>query len=153
MNSKSVLDKLNEVSSKESSKWLDQANWRIENEAWLDKSADIALRILRTLRSKSITQKDLADRLGVSAQYINKIVKGKENLTLDTICKLERALEIELIAIPTFKSIDVTTQVELSSIVSNVIETTVSSTQSLENAEPKATYQPSENESNYAMAA
>ncbi len=112
MNAKNVLDKLNEVSSKEPSKWEDQANWRIENEAWLDKSADIALRVLRILRSKSITQKDLADRLGVSAQYINKIVKGKENLTLETICKLEQALEIELVTVSTSKSIDVTNQVE-----------------------------------------
>ena len=152
MNSKSVLDKLNEVSSKESSKWLDQANWRIENEAWLDKSADIALRILRTLRSKSITQKDLADRLGVSAQYINKIVKGKENLTLDTICKLEQALDIELITVSTSKSIDVTGQAESGPIVPNDIEATVSRKQLLENAEPKDNYQPS-GESNYAMAA
>jgi ribosome-binding protein aMBF1 (putative translation factor) len=112
MNAKNVLDKLNEVSSKEPSKWLDQASYRMENEAWLDKSADIALRILRTLRSKSMSQIDLADRLGVSAQYINKIVKGKENLTLDTICKLEQALKIELIIIPISKSKDITTLVE-----------------------------------------
>ena len=35
--------------------------------------------------------------IGVSPQYVNKIVKGKENLTLDTISKLEQALGIKLI--------------------------------------------------------
>ena len=34
--------------------------------------------------------------ISVSPQYVNKIVKGKENLTLDTISKLEQALEINL---------------------------------------------------------
>jgi transcriptional regulator with XRE-family HTH domain len=62
----------------------------------------------------------------VSAQYINKIVKGKENLTLDTICKLEQALEIELITVSTSKSIEVTAQIEPGSIVPNDIEATVS---------------------------
>ena len=42
--------------------------------------------------------------MGVSAQYINKIVKGSENLSLETISKIERALNIRLIEVPGFSS-------------------------------------------------
>jgi transcriptional regulator with XRE-family HTH domain len=37
--------------------------------------------------------------MGVSPQYINKVVRGKENLSLETICKLEHALGIQLIQV------------------------------------------------------
>ncbi len=51
-----------------------------------------------------MSQKDLADRIDVSPQYINKIVKGKENLSLVTICKIERVLGVTLIEIPAYES-------------------------------------------------
>jgi transcriptional regulator with XRE-family HTH domain len=89
---------LNKLVSQES-KWLQEATFREENESWLDRSAEIALMILRSLRSKGMTQKDLAEKLNVSAQQISKIAKGKENLTLETISKIENALEIELIEV------------------------------------------------------
>jgi plasmid maintenance system antidote protein VapI len=41
--------------------------------------------------------------MNVSAQQINKIVKGKQNLTFETIGKLEDALGISLIEIIAFK--------------------------------------------------
>jgi len=41
--------------------------------------------------------------MGVTPQYINKIVKGKENLTLETIAKIEKALGITLIEVPSFE--------------------------------------------------
>jgi transcriptional regulator with XRE-family HTH domain len=37
--------------------------------------------------------------LGVSPQQVNKILKGSENLTLDTIEKIELVLGIELITV------------------------------------------------------
>jgi transcriptional regulator with XRE-family HTH domain len=49
------------------------------------------------LKQKGWSQKQLAENMKVSAQQINKIVKGKENLTLETISKLENALGIVLI--------------------------------------------------------
>ncbi len=93
---------LEKISSKESSKWVEKAKWRIENERWLDKSAKIALMILRTLREKGIKQVDLAAKLGITPQQISKIVKGQENLTLETISKIEAVLGVELIELPAF---------------------------------------------------
>ncbi|MCL4484682.1 MAG: helix-turn-helix transcriptional regulator [Bacteroidetes bacterium] len=90
--------------STEKSGWLEKAKWRQENHAWLDKSALIAIKILRAITDQKSSQKELAEKMGVSAQYINKIVKGSENLSLETISKLELALGIQLIDIVGFSS-------------------------------------------------
>jgi transcriptional regulator with XRE-family HTH domain len=95
---------MNKIISDEPAKWLERAKWYEENEEWLDKSARIAIKILHELRAKKITQKELADSIGVTAQYINKVVKGGENLGLETICKIEKALGINLISVPQFES-------------------------------------------------
>ena len=44
-----------------------------------------------------ITQTVLAEKMDCSQQYISKVLKGKENLSLETISKIESALEIDLI--------------------------------------------------------
>lgn len=90
------LNKLNQIASKKS-EWKKEAEERIENRAWQKHSQKIAIKVLKALREQKIKQKDLAEKIGVSPQQINKIVKGKENLTLQTIAKLENALNIELI--------------------------------------------------------
>ncbi len=95
-----IHQKIALIASKEISGWLDDAKYRIENEKWLKHSQAIALRILRTLRAKNVSQKELAEQIGVSPQQVNKIVKGRENLTLETIAKLEGALGIVLLMLP-----------------------------------------------------
>lgn len=95
-----IREKLNSLATK--SDWIDKANKRQENKEWLKHSQKIALKVLRTLREEKISQKSLAERIGVSPQYVNKIVKGKENLTLETISKLEKALAIDLMAASKF---------------------------------------------------
>ena len=90
--------------SQEKSGWLEKAKWRQENQAWLEKSALIAIKILRAINDQGSSQKKLADKMEVSAQYINKIVKGSENLSLETISKLEMALGIQLIEVVGFSS-------------------------------------------------
>lgn len=47
-------------------------------------------------KSKKMSQKDLADAIGVSQPYIAKIEDGEENLTVETIVKLLSALHISL---------------------------------------------------------
>lgn len=94
------LDKLNKISTPDSA-WSREATYRQENRVWLHKSAKIALLVLSVLKDKSISQKNLAVLMGVKPQQINKIVKGKENLTLETICKLEQALRINIIDVNT----------------------------------------------------
>lgn len=80
--------------------WIKAAAWREENEYWLDVSSDIALEVICTLREKGMTKRDFAELMGCSPQYISKILKGSENLTLETICKMEKVLQIKLIETP-----------------------------------------------------
>jgi plasmid maintenance system antidote protein VapI len=49
---------------------------------------------------KDMQQKELAEAMDVSPQQVSKIVKGKQNLKLETISKLEAALGIKLFEIP-----------------------------------------------------
>ena len=90
------LDKLNKIASNNSN-WIEEAKKRRENRDWQKYSQKIAIKILSAIREKNIKQKQLAEMIGVSPQQINKIVKGNENLTLQTIAKIEKALNIELI--------------------------------------------------------
>ncbi len=97
------LDRLNKIVS-EKSNWIEEAKQRQDNKAWLKHSQKIAIKILKTLRENKnnktgiSSQVQLAEILGVKPQYVNKLVKGKENLTLETISKIEVALNIKLIS-------------------------------------------------------
>ena len=47
--------------------------------------------------SKRMTQQMLAEKMNCTQQYISKVLKGKKNMSLETICKIENALGIEII--------------------------------------------------------
>lgn len=96
-------EKLNAMISDKPSGWKEKAEYRKTNRNWLTLSGGIALTVIRELRSKSITQKELAERINVTPQHISKLLKGEENLSLETICKLEQALDIVLVIIPETK--------------------------------------------------
>ena len=59
----------------------------------------MAIRILLTLRSKGMNQNELAKIMRVSPQQVSKWVKGSENLTFETVSRLEKALDISLMEI------------------------------------------------------
>ena len=44
-----------------------------------------------------MSQKQLAEKMNCSPQYISKVLRGRENLSLETLTKIENALEISLI--------------------------------------------------------
>ena len=90
-------EKLLTLASNQPSEWKAKLQLRRENREWLKKSAGIAVMVLNALKAQQLSQKDLAERMNISPQQINKIVKGRENLTLETISNLEIALGIELI--------------------------------------------------------
>ena len=96
MDNTDLLDKLSDGIV---SNWHEKAEWRRRNADWLNKSAQIAVSVLEQLRIMGMSQKELANAMGVTPQYVNKVVRGNENLTLETICKLESILGISLIEI------------------------------------------------------
>ena len=101
MKNHNLIDQLNKIAKVDNS-WQDDVVYYEKNKIWLDYSAKIAVLILRTLRKnreKNIfpnSQKDLADIMRVSPQQVNKLVKGRENLTIETISRLSEALNISL---------------------------------------------------------
>lgn len=96
----SNIDKLYEIAVKASYNWIEIAEKLEQDQTWLDKSAKIALSVLSALKDLKMSKQELADKMGVKAQYISRIVKGTENLTLETISKLEKALGKDLMSIP-----------------------------------------------------
>jgi transcriptional regulator with XRE-family HTH domain len=49
------------------------------------------------MKQDGLTQKALAERMNCTQQYVSKILKGTENMSLDTLTKLEDALDIRLL--------------------------------------------------------
>lgn len=92
-----LKEKLSSLASDQPSDWKAKAKYRRANREWLKKSAAIAVQVLNALKAQQLSQKDLAERLDISPQQISKIVKGQENLTLETISNLEIALDIQII--------------------------------------------------------
>lgn len=105
---KTALERINEIVSKDVSPWKERTIERRKNRDWTDRSNKIAIMILREIRKQKpingMTQKKLAEEMGVTPQYINKVVKGKENLTLETVSKFEEILGIRLLEVPSSKA-------------------------------------------------
>jgi len=98
--------------SDEKSTWIDDLNYFEDNSEWLDISFEIALSVMsKLLENKKkkegiYNQKMLAYALGCSAQYVTKLLKGNENLTLATICNLQNALDLKLIEVTKYEAVE-----------------------------------------------
>ena len=53
--------------------------------------------MLDKMKELGLTKKMLAERIGCSQQYLDKILKGSENLSLDVLCKVEEVLKFQII--------------------------------------------------------
>jgi len=92
------------------SSWMEKVVWRKANQDWIRKSTDIALSIMDALDDLGWNKARLAKEMGVSPQQVSKYVRGEENFKLETICKLEKVLGVELITILTSDQEVVSTQ-------------------------------------------
>ena len=84
-----TLEYLEQHQSKTPSKWREEAEWRRKNKAWLRHSKHIAIAVLSYMKNENLTQTAMAERLNCTQQYVSKILHGNENLSLETITKLE----------------------------------------------------------------
>ena len=75
------------------------ARYRQENKAWLAWSRSIALSLIRYMESNGLNKAALAERLGVSPQYISKILSGKVNFSIKSIAELQEKLDICLLSV------------------------------------------------------
>ena len=89
-----IVSKLKEHQASSPSKWREKAEWRRANRDWLPYSRKIAIKTAMALEEQDLSQRQLAERMGCSPQYVSRLLKGEENLSLETICKLENALNL-----------------------------------------------------------
>lgn len=92
-----IVQKLSERKSSTPSRWREEAEYRGANKNWLRYSRHIAMIMLDRMEELHMTQKLLAEKMGCSQQYVSKILKGRENLSIETLCKIEDALQLSLL--------------------------------------------------------
>ena len=93
-----AVDFLEAHKSATPSHWRQYAEWRRNNEFWLKYARRITLEVHRAMDEQSVTQVQLAERMGCSQQYVSNLLKGSSNMTLETIARLEKALDIDILA-------------------------------------------------------
>lgn len=92
-----AIDFLKEHESIFPSHFEENAKWRKENKIWLEWSRNIALSLVEYMESNGLNRNGLAERLGVSPQYVSKILSGKVNFSFKSIAELEQKLGIKLL--------------------------------------------------------
>ena len=97
MKANATVEKLKSHTSPTPSKWREEAEERLVNKLWIRYSQMIAMKMLDKMEAVGMTQKILAERMGCSQQYVSKILKGRENLSLETLAKIEDALNLRFI--------------------------------------------------------
>ena len=94
-----ILQFLEEHQSETPSKWREEAQWRKENSDWLRYSQRIAILLLFYMKREGLTQAAMAERIGCTQQYVSKLLKGTENLTIEAIVKIERTTNQKLMSL------------------------------------------------------
>ena len=81
--------------SGERSTFVDDAKWRRDNASWLKRSRRVAYAIMDYMQKNQFSRNDIAEKLGVSPQYVSNILSGKANFSFKTISEIEEGLGIE----------------------------------------------------------
>lgn len=94
-----TIELMKQHESKTPSRYQENAEWRRENREWLKWSRDVALSLIDNMETNGINRNGLAERLGVTPQYVSKILSGKVNFSFKSIAEIENKLSIKLIRI------------------------------------------------------
>lgn len=70
---------------------------RLDMKDWAHYSQRIAAVMSKRMSELGMTQRMLAEKMECTQQYISNLLKGKKNISLETICKIENALGVEII--------------------------------------------------------
>lgn len=69
------------------STFVDDAKWRRDNAAWLKLSHRISYAIMDYMQDNHKTRNDVAEELGVSPQFVSKILSGSHYMDLKEFVK------------------------------------------------------------------
>ena len=87
----------------EESNWIEKAQWRTDNEYWIEKSFNIGLDVTHELSEnrdngrKPSDIKELAEEIGIHPYELRVMLSGSHNFDLKTICKIEMILGIKIL--------------------------------------------------------
>jgi len=70
----------------------------------MDKKAALGARIKALRKQQGWSQEQLAERVGISTQYVSNIERGKENPTLDLLLRLAEVLRVAPVDIFDFEA-------------------------------------------------
>lgn len=99
MMSSKAIQFLEANQSETPSRFVKEANWRKENAGWLRWSRQLATTLIGYMQDNGLKRADLADRLGVSPQYVSRLLSGTENLSFKSIANIEEKLGISCMEI------------------------------------------------------
>ena len=85
--------------SESPSRFAEEAAWRRENASWLRWSRQLAVTLIGYMQDNCMKRADLASKLGVTPQYVSKLLSGTENLSFKSIANIEEKLGISCLAI------------------------------------------------------
>ena len=85
--------------SESPSRFVEDAAWRKENANWLRWSRQLAITLIGYMQDNGLKRADLATKLGVSPQYVSKLLSGTENLSFKSVANIEEKLGISCMAI------------------------------------------------------
>lgn len=94
-----VVERLRKYESLTPSRWREDAEWRRANRSWLRRSQVVAMKMLDKMQEENWTQKKVAEMLGCTQQYVSRIVKGSENLSLEMLSRIEDKLGLLIFAV------------------------------------------------------
>lgn len=77
--------------------WAEKFGKEISEDNQLELNTKVVLRIIDFMDERGLKQVDLAKLLGTSPQYVNKLLRGGENMTLETVEKYGRTLGVKLV--------------------------------------------------------
>ena len=92
-----TIDYLRKNEHKGEGAFLNAAQYLKDNWGWMKYSYAIAIKVRRRMSELGWTQKHLAEALDCTQQHISILLNGKVNMTLETLSKLENALDFDLI--------------------------------------------------------
>lgn len=95
---------LNNIITKTATQWKTRAKQDRNNRKNITRAQAFALELMEYMDLHHIKQTELADKMGVSAQQVNKILRAKSNLTFETLDKIADALEVNITS-PKIKTI------------------------------------------------
>jgi transcriptional regulator with XRE-family HTH domain len=86
--------KLNKIITKTATSWKTRAKKDRDNRKNISRTQAFALDLLEYMELNGLKQTDVAKKMKVSPQQVNKILRAKSNITFETLDKISAALGV-----------------------------------------------------------